>query len=104
MAVALVEQEAPSELFARRLMRLQEVSVNLRHLHREYTQCLIAEKQHKATVYLESQARSHGEKEGQASAYSVSLTTETLLLKGEIAAAEEERDFLMFCITHDEGN
>lgn len=85
-------------LFHRRISRLEQVSIQLRHLHRDYTQCLIAEKQHKANVYLGSEARSHGEREGQASAQSISLTTETLQLKGEITALEEERDFLKYCI------
>lgn len=90
-------------LFARRITRLEQVSIQLRHLYREHAQCLIAEKQNKADTYLHSDARSHGEREGQASAHSISLTTETLLLKGEITALEEERDFLKFCIEQDGG-
>lgn len=90
-------------LFARRLTRLEQVSIQLRHLYREWTQCLIAEKQHKANIYQSSEARSHGEREGQASALSISFSTETLLLKGEITALEEERDFIKFCIANDGG-
>lgn len=106
MGAVKVKPEAEEEhtsLFARRITRLEQVSVQLRYLHREATQCLIAEKQHKANIYLNAQAKSHGEREGIASAQSVSLSTETLLLKGEIASLEEERDFLRFCIEHDEG-
>ena len=94
---------AAQALFVRRLTRLEQVSVLLRNLYREHAQCLIAEKQHKANIYLSSEARSHGEREGIASAQSVSLSTETLLLKGEISSLEEERDFLRFCIEHDGG-
>lgn len=90
-------------LFTRRLTRLEQVSIQLRHLRRDYAQCLIAEKQNKANVYLSSVAKSHGEREGMASAHSVSLSTESLLLKGEIDALEEERNFLTFCIEFDVG-
>jgi hypothetical protein len=90
-------------LFARRLTRLEEVSIRLRHTYREHTQCLLAEKQHKAQMYLNSDAKSHGERDGIAAAHSISLTTETLLLAGEIKALEEERDFLKFCIEQDAG-
>ena len=90
-------------LFTRRLTRLEQVSIQLRHLRREFAQCLIAEKQHKANIYLSSEARSHGEREGQASAQSVSFSTETLLLKGEIDALEDEERFLRFCIEFDVG-
>lgn len=100
--LAALQAEAQS-LFARRITRLEQVSIQLRHLRREFAQCLIAEKQNKANVYLSSDARSHGEREGQASAQSVSYSTETLLLRGEIEALEEERDFLRFCIEWDAG-
>lgn len=92
-----------ADLFARRLKRLEEVSVRLRHTYREHTQCILAEKQNKADAYLHSEARSHGEREGYASAMSIALTTETLLLAGEIKALEEERDFLKFVIEQDVG-
>lgn len=90
-------------LFARRLTRLEEVSSRLRHTYREHTQCLIAEKQHKAELYLHADAKSHGERDGIAAAHSISLTTETLLLAGEIKALEEEKLFLMFVIEQDGG-
>ena len=90
-------------LFARRMQRLEQVSVQLRHMYREHAQCLVAEKQHKADVYLHSDARSHGEREGQASAMSIALSTETLLLMGQIKVLEEESEFLKFCIVHDGG-
>lgn len=90
-------------LFARRLAALEQASIRLRHLYREHAQCLIAEKQHKADIYLHSDARSHGEREGQASAMSVSLSAETLLLKGEISALEEETSLLRFFIEQDGG-
>lgn len=92
-----------AQLFARRIARLDAVSIQLRHLHREWTQCLLAEKQAKAHTYLNSEARSHGEREGQASAFNVALSTESLLLRGEITALEEERDHLRFLIEHDAG-
>lgn len=105
--VAAVKQPDPAtiepSLFARRLIRLEQVSIQLRHLYREWTQCLIAEKQHKANIYQSSEARSHGEREGQASAMSISFSTETLLIKGEITVLEEERDFIKFCIANDGG-
>lgn len=100
--LAALTSEAAA-LFARRLTKLEQVSIQLRHLYREHATCLISEKQHKADIYLTSDARSHGEREGQASAMSVSLSTETLLLKGQISALEEEASFLRFAIEQDGG-
>lgn len=102
VALAALTSES-ALLFARRLTKLEQSSIRLRHLHREFVQTLIAEKQHKADIYLHSDARSHGEREGQASAMSVSLSAETLLLKGEISALEEEISFLRFAIEQDGG-
>lgn len=96
-------EAARQELFVRRITRLEQVSVQLRHLYRDHTQCLIAERQQKADVYLNSQAPSHGERQGIASAQTSALSTEALLLKGEIDALVEERDFLRFCIEYDGG-
>ncbi len=96
-------QAAADDLFARRMLRLEEVSRLLRHLYREQAQTHIAEKQQKAAIYMASEARSHGEREGLASAQAINYSTETLTLMGDIRSLEEERDFLKFCITHDGG-
>lgn len=92
-----------SQLFARRITRLEQVSILLRHLYKEHAQTLIAEKQQKANIYLSSEAKSHGEREGLASAQAINYSTEVLLLKGEITALEEERDFIKFCVEQDAG-
>ncbi len=94
---------AAAELFARRITRLEEVSRLLRHLYREHSMCLIAEKQQKAAIYTQSEARSHGEREGLASAQAVNYSTETLTLMGDIKALEEERDMLKFLVMYDGG-
>ena len=93
---------APS-LFARRISRLEQVSIELRHLHRDHARCIEAEKRQKAALYLESDARSHGEREALASAQAVDYAVESIRLKADIAALEEERDFLKFCIEYDVG-
>lgn len=95
--------QARQKLFLQRLTRLEQVSIQLRHLIRDHTQCLIAERQQKADIYLNSQAPSHGERQGIASAHTSALSTEAMLLKGEIDALTEERDFLRFCIEYDGG-
>ncbi|MFP5224852.1 MAG: hypothetical protein ACLGH3_04755 [Actinomycetota bacterium] len=96
------ESPEPS-LFARRLSRLEQISILLRHAYRDHARCLEAEKRQKATLYLTSEARSHGEREGYASANAVDLSAETLIVKAEISALEEERDFIKFCIEYDAG-
>jgi len=88
-------------MFARRLSRLEQVSIQIRGLRRDLTQTLITERVQKANVYLNSAATSHGEKQGQATAHTASISSESLSLKGEIDALEEERDFLRFCIEYD---
>ena len=93
-------EEAPVSLFARRVVRLEQVSIQLRALRRDWTQCLIAERQEKANIYLNAAANSHGERQGIASAQTASISTEALLLKGEIDALEEERDMLKFLIEY----
>ncbi len=100
--LAALESEAHA-LFIRRITRLEQVSIQLRHLYREHHACLVAEKQAKADIYLNSEARSHGEREGQASAMAVALSTETLLLMGQVKALEEEASFLRFVIEQDGG-
>lgn len=91
------------QLFHRRMSRLEQVSILLRQLYREHAQTLIAEKQQKANIYLSSEAKSHGEREGLASAQAINYSTEVLLLKGQITALEEERDFIKFCVEQDAG-
>ncbi len=92
-----------ADLFARRLTRLEEVSRNLRIFYREYAQIVTAERQQKADIYLNAAAPSHGERQGIATAQTASLTSEALLLKGEIDALEEERSHLRFLIEQDGG-
>jgi len=103
-ADAAAPESAPeSSLFARRLSRLEQISILLRHAYRDHARCLEAEKRQKASLYLGSEARSHGEREGYASANAVDLSVETLTVKAEISALEEERDFIKFCIEYDAG-
>lgn len=103
VAKGVVKAAAESEptLFARRLSRLENVSIQIRNLRRDLTHTLISERVQKANVYLNSTATSHGEKQGQATAHTASISAESLSLKGEVEALEEERDFLRFCIEYD---
>lgn len=103
--VAQVEHPPPppASLFARRLARLEQVSIEIRRAQRDVTNSLVAEKRQKASIYQSSQAKSHGEREGWSAAGTVDLVAETLEAKGRLAELEEERDFLKFCIEYDVG-
>lgn len=81
--------------------RLRTVCQLLEGLHRDYAENLVAEKRQKAAQYLAQDARSHGEREAYASAHTVEFTAETLSIKGQISALEEERDFIRFAIQYD---
>jgi hypothetical protein len=89
--------------FAIRWSRLRTVCQLLEGLHRDYANNLIAEKRNKAEQYLNSDPgiRSHGEREAYASAHTIDFTAETLSIKGQITALEEERDFIRFALEHD---
>ncbi len=101
--VAKSVDDPVADLFVRRVTRLDEVSRQLRALYLDHSATLIAEKQQKAALYTQSEARSHGEREGIASAGAINYSTETLTLMGAIKALEEERDHLRFLITVDGG-
>ncbi len=98
-----VDRDHVVPLFARRLARLEQVNVQIRHLLLDQTQCTLAEMQSKADQYLNGGGNSHGERDALARHNSVSLSTETTLLKGQIEALREEQSFLRFVIEWDAG-
>lgn len=91
-------------MYARRMTRLEQVSILIRHLLHDHTQALIAEKMARSELYLSNSTdTSHGAKEGYASAKAVGNVIESVKLKGELDALVEERDFLRFVIEFDAG-
>lgn len=91
-------------LFHRRMVRLEQISIELRHLYHDYAESLIAERRAKAELYLtNSTDASHGAKEGYASHKAVENIVESIKLKGLVSRLEEERDFIRFAIEHDQG-
>lgn len=91
-------------LFTRRMVRLEQISIELRHLYHDYSESLIAERRAKAELYLANTIdSSHGAKEGYASHKAVENVVESIKLKGVISRLEEERDFIRFAIEHDQG-
>jgi hypothetical protein len=93
-----------ADLFVRRVTRLEQVSIQIRHILHDHTQALIAEKLAKSELYLNNaRDTSHGAKEGYASAMAVNNVVESVKLKGELDSLVEERDFLRFVIEFDAG-
>lgn len=92
-------------LHNRRMARLEQVSRQLRGLYHNHAECIVAEKNAKAELYLanaeDGRSRSHAEREGYASAKGVRQVTDTILVLAQIRTLEEERDFLKFSIQHD---
>lgn len=84
--------------FAVWITRREAVSIQLRALYRDIAATKAAERQAKADAYNNSSSTSHGERQGIATHASVGLSTEVLVMQGQIDALEEERDFLNLCI------
>lgn len=97
--MAVTDAPSASEAtFAHWTQRLVSVSQRLQGLHREYAACQTAVIEAKAAAYEASSAKTHGERQGIASASVAMLETEKLRVKGELDALTEERDLLTFLI------
>lgn len=82
------------------LDRLQEVTEELIGLHRRLALLLESEVRGKAKSYMESQEPSVSGKEREGSVLMAGTTADIILLKGEIAAYTEERDYLRILVGH----
>lgn len=100
--VAELEAES-SQLFARRMVRGEQVVILLRGLRRDLNNSLIAERQQKSAIYLANMNVSHGERQGIANAETAQIGTEILQLKGQIEVLEEELAWIKFCVEWDVG-
>lgn len=89
---------AQTDLFARRMTRLEEVTRLLIGVRREHTQACMTQVQQKARIYEDNMQVSHGERQGIASAQTADIALQVLQLKGQIDVLEDERRFLEFCV------
>ena len=96
-------QVAQRDLFAERMRRLEQVSLLIRGLKRDYGQLLVTQIQQKAEHYNANMHVSHGERQGIANAETAQIATEVQQVRSQIDVLEEERDFLMFCVQWTEG-
>lgn len=80
--------------------RLQQVTIKLTDAHGELAETLKAEKDARAQVYREQEASSISALDRTADLFALELHKESLDQKADIAALEEERDFLRLLITH----
>jgi len=78
--------------------RLQEVTKELIGLHRRLALLLQAEVKGKAQAYMESTEPSVSGREREGTVTMSGISADVLILKGEIAAYTEERDFLRMVI------
>lgn len=77
------------------LVRLEEVTETLISFYRELAQLTSAEKQGRVEAFFNSQETSLGAREKEGEYRNLNTTSEILITKGEIAAYEAERDFLV---------
>lgn len=109
MSAAMMTAKKPDStpdvvsLFARRMARLEQVSIELRNLRRDYTECVKSEMQSKSDQYLHGGGSSHAERDALSRHNTVSLSVEKADLKGQLDVLEEERNFLQFAIEWDAG-
>lgn len=80
------------------LGRLKDITRELIGLHYRLALLLEAETLGKAKVYMESEDRTVSGREREASVTAAPTTGDIILLKGEIAAYVEERDYLRLVI------
>lgn len=66
--------------------------------HRELSQVLLAEKQAKAQAWMGSDETSIQGRDRAADHFALALSCDVIKLKGDIAACQEERDFLLLLI------
>ncbi len=82
------------------LQRLESLTTELADSHRELAQILAAEKECKVRTWVESQETTLGARERQGDSMALGLTVDAIRLKGEIAALEAERTYLLIIIEH----
>lgn len=80
------------------LARLSELSAELAQTHRELCDLLVAEHQAKTQAWFESQSQYIKERDRIAEFNALPLSLDVIKLKGEIAALEAERVFLIECL------
>lgn len=84
------------------LLQLESTTKELAACHRELAQVLMAEKEGRVRTYLESNETSVSGRDRQADYNVLGLSTDTLKLKGEIAALEAEIRYLLIMVEHGE--
>lgn len=84
------------------LQQLESTTKELAACHRELAQVLMAEKEGRVRTYLESNETSVSGRDRQADYNVLSLSTDSLKLKGEIAALEAEVRYLIIVVEHGE--
>lgn len=82
------------------LERLEAVSSELQILHRELATTLAAEKSAKVHAWAESNEPTLGARERIADFNALDLTLDVITLRGEIAANEAERGYLIEVIAY----
>lgn len=91
---------APSLQTSPIFTRYAAVVAELQSVHRDLALALVAELQARTHGWVNSPETSATGRERDASAQAASFTAEVLNVKGEVAALECERDFLLTCITY----
>lgn len=82
------------------LTQLEQVSKDLAACHRELAQVLMAEKEGRVRTFMASNEGAVNARDRQADINVLDLSVDILKLKGEIAALEAERAFLVILIEH----
>lgn len=84
------------------LQQLEQVTKELAACHRELAQVLMAEKEGRVRTFMASDAAAVNARDRQADINVVDLSVDAIKLKGEIAALEAERTYLVIVIEHGE--
>lgn len=87
---------ATSPIFARYVAVVAE----LQSLYRDLAMAQIAELNARSQAWMNSPESSATGRERDASAQAATFVSEVIHVKGEVAALECERDFLLLCINH----
>lgn len=86
--------------------RLYELAQETIPLHRELADLVATEREGRLHAYMNSQEKSATARDQEAQYQLIGATTEIIKLKGEIAALNEERDFLkeLWQVVKDDGS